>query len=91
MSDADYEYFLSHPVVLDTGGPIVYLGMLHTVSPAGFTLENADLHDTRSGHATTEEYVNAVRHSGISTNRRRVLVMRSAVMSISRLADIVDE
>jgi len=82
--------FLSHTVVLDTGGPIIYLGTLAAVTESGFLLENADVHDTRDGHATAEVYVNEARHHGITPNRRRVLVMRAAVMSLSRLDDVVE-
>jgi len=87
-SDA-FDGFLSHAVVLDTDGPIIYLGTLSHVDEAGFVLENADVHDTRDGHATKEVYINGVSIHGISPNRRRVLVMPSAVMSISKLDDVV--
>jgi len=86
-----YQAFLSHAVVLDTGGPIVYLGTLTHVDEAGFVLENADVHDTRDGHAIKEVYINGVSIHGISPNRRRVLVMPSAVMSISKLDDVVEQ
>lgn len=87
--DAAFDTFLSHTVVLDTDGPIVYLGTLTHADEAGFVLENADVHDTRDGHATKEVYVNGASLHGISPNRRHVLVMPSAVMSISKLDDVV--
>ena len=90
MSDP-FAGFLSQVVVLDTGGPIVYVGRLVDANDAGFVLEDADVHDCRDGHATAEEYVNACRAQGVSKNRRRVLVMRSAVVSVSRLEDVVEE
>ena len=77
--------------MLDTDGPIVYLGTLTHVDEAGFVLEDADVHDTRDGHATKEVYVNGARLHGVSPNRSRVLVMPSAVMSISKLADVVEQ
>ncbi len=84
-----FDTFLSHKIVLDTDGPIVYLGTLTHVDEAGFALEDADVHDTRDGHATKEVYVNGAAVHGISPNRSRVLVMPSAVMSISKLDDVV--
>ncbi len=89
--EASFESFLNEVVVLDTGGPMVYLGTLAAVTSTGFVLVDADVHDTRDGHATPEVYVNEVRLQGISVNRRRVLVMRSAVASVSRLADVVEQ
>lgn len=86
-----FDAFLSHTVVLDTNGPIVYLGTLSHVDEAGFVLQDADVHDTRDGHATKEVYVNAARANGISPNRSRVLVMPSVVMSISKLNDVVEQ
>ena len=83
--------FVTHAVVLDTGVPIVYIGTLREVSEAGFLLTDADVHDCRDGHATTEVYINEIRHHGISPNRTRVFVMRSAVMSVSRLDDVVEQ
>ena len=41
-------------VVLDTSGPIVYLGKLTRIDERGFWLEDADLHNTSEGHATRE-------------------------------------
>lgn len=89
--DSTLESFLSQPVVLDTGGPIVYLGTLSAVTEQGFVLRDADVHDTRDGHATPEVYVNEARRHGISPNRKHLLVMHSAVTSISRLEDVVEE
>ncbi len=89
--DGSFDAFLTRPVVLDTGGPIIYLGTLTTVSESGFLLEYADVHDTRVGHATAEVYINEARHNGICANRRRVFVMRSAVMSVSLLDDVIEE
>lgn len=86
-----FDAFLSQAVVLDTGGPMVFLGTLREVNEAGFVLVDADVHDCRNGHATAEEYVNEARLHGVSPNRRRVLVMRAAVVSLSRLDEVVEE
>lgn len=84
-----FETYLTHDVVLDTAGPILYLGRLTEVNEAGFVLEDADVHDCRDGHATKEVYVTEARTNGVSPNRDRVIVMRASVMSVSRLSDVV--
>lgn len=86
-----FEEFVSHVVVLDTADAMVYLGRLVAVNEGGFVLEDADVHDCRDGHATKEVYVNDARQSGVSPNRRRVLVLRSGVISISRLEDVAEQ
>lgn len=78
-------------VVLDTGTPIVYLGILEEVTDRELRLTGADLHDCRDGHATTEMYVAAAARQGVEINRSEIIVMRSVVISVSRLADVVDQ
>lgn len=77
-------------VVLDTAGTILYLGTLEAVSPEGFWLAGADVHDRGEGHMTKELYIIESKKQGICANRQRVLVMRSVVMSVSVLDDIVE-
>lgn len=76
-------------VVLDTAGPVIYLGTLEQVRADGFWLRDADLSDRREGHATKESYVHDARREGISPNRRRVFVFAHVVMSVSALEDVV--
>lgn len=85
------ERLIGEKVVLDTDTPILYLGTLAEVTPAAFVLTEADMHDCRDGHANKEAYLLEARDEGITVNRRRVVVMRLAVISVSRLADIVAE
>ena len=90
MSDPLAE-LLNEPVVLDTITPILYIGTLVEVTDTGFVLQDADMHDCRDGHANKEVYIAEAHRSGTPINRRHVVVMRSAVISVSRLADIVAE
>ena len=78
-------------VVLDTGTPIVYIGLLKGVTEDVFVLEQADMHDCRDGHAQPEMYVTEAKKEGVTANRCHVVVMRSTVISVSRLTDIVAE
>ncbi|MBI4582264.1 MAG: hypothetical protein HY718_21400 [Planctomycetes bacterium] len=76
-------------VVLDTAGPLVYLGTLAAFDEHGFWLESADVHNVDEGHATREQYIAESRRDGIRVNRRRVFVLRATVASVSLLADVV--
>ena len=76
-------------VVLDTAGPLVYLGTLEAVTTEGFWLRDADVHDRTDGHANNELYVIEAKREGIRVNRRQVLVLRPTVTSVSPLAEVV--
>ena len=90
MNDAQQQ-MLEHKVVIDTDGPIIYLGTLMEITESAFTLEHADVHDCREGHATKEVYIAEASRNGIAENRRRVVVFLRHAMSISRLSDVVVE
>jgi hypothetical protein len=90
MDDALHR-LLDEVVVLDTGTPILYIGKLVEITDSVFVLEDADMHDCRDGHANREKYLVDAQRDGLAVNRRRVLVMRSVVISVSRLADVVTE
>ena len=81
----DLREWLDQPVVLDTLEHTVFLGRLTEVTENGFWLADADVHDCRDGHAGKEAYVAEACAEGISINRPRVFVLRSAVCSVSRL------
>ncbi len=82
---------LNEQVVLDTATPIVYIGKLVEITEQAFVLHGADMHDCRDGHANKELYLAEAHRDGVAVNRRNVVVMRSVVISVSRLADVVTE
>jgi hypothetical protein len=84
-------HLIGRNVVLDTQGPILYLGRLSEVHDTGLWLEDADVHDCTEGHASKELYIIETTHYGIRVNRRRVFVLRTSIMSLSAIDDIVSE
>jgi hypothetical protein len=80
---------LNQRVVLDTGTSIIYIGLLTEYTENLFVLRDADLHDCRDGHLSKEAYLADICRSGLTANRGKVIVMRSAVMSLSPLAEVV--
>ncbi len=78
-------------VVADLSSPFVCLGTLTRVDDHFLEMKNADFHDLRDTDTTRENYVAASRMTGIKRNRKSVLVMRSEVVAVSRLEDVVDE
>jgi hypothetical protein len=82
--------FVGQVVVLDTQGPLIYIGMLERVTPVAFLLTAADVHDTNDSRASKDLYLLETRDLGVRVNRGAVLVMRQQVASISLLEDVVD-
>jgi hypothetical protein len=78
-------------VVLDTQGTILYLGKLVEVRETGLWLEDVDVHDCIEGHASKELYLIEAAHYGLRVNRRRVFVLRSSVLSVSAIEDILTD
>lgn len=85
--------FLEQRVVLDTQGALVYIGHLMAYDERGYWLADADVHDRDEGHSSKEKYINDAalleRDGDRHANRKRVFVERCAVVSISRLADVI--
>ncbi len=86
------ERMVGQRVVLDTATPIVYVGTLTEVTDHTFVLANADMHDCRDGHASKEDYVAQAAQlfdDHGAANRREVVVLQTAVISVSRISDII--
>jgi len=93
MERPTLDRFLGQRVVLDTPGPMIYIGQLEAYDERGYWLTEADVHDRSDGHSTKEKYVSESREleqaGARRANRRRVFVERQAVISISALDDIL--
>jgi small nuclear ribonucleoprotein (snRNP)-like protein len=85
------EEFLEQIVVIDMRSAFVCLGTLTTFDDTHLELCNADLHDLRDTHTSRENYVAAAKGTGIKHNRKRLLIVRSEVVAIARLKDVVAE
>lgn len=77
-------------VVLDVSSPYVYVGTLTGADDKYLILEDADVHDLRDTTTTRELYVLDTKRHSVSVNRRRVLVSRREVVSLSALADVIE-
>ncbi|REJ93754.1 MAG: hypothetical protein DWQ34_10065 [Planctomycetota bacterium] len=84
---ADYS---QREVVLDLATPYVIIGTLAGADHRYLIMEEADVHDLRDSATTRELYVLDCKRHGIGRNRRRVLVRRADVVSISALEDVVE-
>jgi len=83
--------FLGQKVVVDMRSAFVCLGTLQQIDDHFLEMKNADLHDLRDTDTTRENYVAASRATGVKRNRKRVLLVRTEIVAIGRLEDVVDE
>jgi esterase/lipase superfamily enzyme len=87
--ESTLDTLIGKPVVLDTAGPLLYIGTLERLDREGYWLTDADVHDRHDGHASKELYVLEAKLHGVRPNRKRVFVMRAEVVSLSLLEDVV--
>lgn len=93
MSDGSghWDALVGNDVVVDTTSRYVYVGTLAKVLTDSLELVDADVHDLRDTQTTRDLYVLEARRYGTRRNRSRVWVRIDQVVSVSRLADVVDE
>ena len=90
MSDhTEIEHLVGKEVVLDTRGPIVYLGTLTAVGKWFLTLTEADVHDLADTTTSKEVYIMETAKHGVRKNRAEVFVRNSEVVSLSALESVV--
>ena len=88
--ETSLEALVGERVVLDVRGPYIYLGTLQGVGADAAVLADADVHACDDSVTTRELYVLESKKNGIRVNRHTVYVMRSEIVSFSRLDDVVE-
>ncbi len=81
---------LGAELVVDTDSSYVYIGRLERIGRDFLELSGADVHDASQSHSTKELYAIEARKLGVRTNRKRVLVKRSRIVSVSRLDEVIE-
>lgn len=91
MSDEcqSFEQLLGREIVVDLSSLYVIAGTLVGQDQHYLILEDADVHDLRDTATTRELYVHEMGLHGLAANRRRALVSRAEVVSLSALDDII--
>jgi len=82
---------IGQKVVIDLRSEYVCLGTLQRIDEHFLELKNADLHDLRDTDTTRENYVAESRATGIKRNRRRLFLIRTDIVAVAALDDVVDE
>jgi len=86
----EFESLLGEEVVLDSTDPHLYIGTLSRIGRHVIVLTNADVHFCGDSLTTTEFYILETKKNGVRPNRREVCVLRTQIVSLSRLADVIE-
>ena len=81
---------IGQTVVVDVAALFIYLGTLRSANAAFLVLSDADVHDLRDSETTRELYLLSTVRDGVRRNRKEVSLRWEQVLSISKLADVVD-
>jgi len=81
--------WLGQVVVVDTNSNFVYIGTLARVIEHFVELKDADAHDRGEGLSTKEQYVMEAKRFGVKPNRKEVSVRKTAIVSLSKLDDVL--
>ena len=73
-------------VVVETAGPLTYVGRFDTEDASGVHLLDVGVHDGAAG--SREEFVRRSARFGVRTERRHLVVPRAEVVRITRLGEV---
>ena len=77
-------------VVVDTDGPVVYLGRLVESGEGFLLLEDVDVHNVGDSTTSRERYIIEAKKLGVRANRKRARVSLERVVGVSRLEDVIE-
>ena len=72
-------------IVVDTKGPLVYVGRCHEMDEQRIVLHGADMHRDGEGGRSKADYLARAAEIGVWSRHERIEVSRSEVASIRRL------
>ncbi len=75
-------------VVVDTSGPMVYIGRCHEADDERVVLRDVDEHEDGREGTSKEELVQRAARFGVWKKHHRLVVPRAEVTSIKRLGEI---
>lgn len=78
-------------VVLDTSTPWIYIGILEGEDEFYYILKEADAFDTSETSLSKQEYLMMIKKDGVVPNRKEVKVLKSKVVAITLLEDIIEK
>ncbi|MCM8767295.1 MAG: hypothetical protein NC921_00735 [Candidatus Omnitrophica bacterium] len=81
--------YKNEKIVIDTSTSWIYIGTLVDEDETYYYLEDADAFDISETSLSKQEYLMMIKKDGIVPNRKRVKVLKSKVVGISLVKDIL--
>ena len=78
-------------VVVDTEGPLVYIGRCHEMTDQQIVLLDVDEHEEGQNGRSNEEYVRQAAKVGTWKKHDRMVLPMESVASVTRLGDLATE
>ena len=89
MSDDHLEELLHQVVVIDTDSQFIHIGTLAAITPTAVLLTDVDIHYMSDAATSREVYLMESAKFGVRANRKKTTLMRSKVLSVSLLEDVI--
>jgi len=83
--------YKNNKVVIDTSTNWIYIGTLVDEDDVYFILEDADAFDISEVSLSKHEYLMRVKKDGVAPNRKKMKVLKSKVVGITLLEDIIEK
>ncbi len=90
MSDDHLEELLHKLVVIDTDSQFIYIGTLAAQTPTAILLTDVDVHYMSDAQTSREVYLMESAKFGVRANRKKTTLMKSMVLSVSLLEDVIE-
>ncbi|MCM8832955.1 MAG: hypothetical protein NC816_03415 [Candidatus Omnitrophica bacterium] len=81
--------YKNEKIVIDTSTSWIYIGTFVDEDETYYYLEDADAFDISETSLSKQEYLMMIKKDGIVPNRKRVKVLKSKVVGISLVKDIL--
>ncbi|MCM8818424.1 MAG: hypothetical protein NC915_02970 [Candidatus Omnitrophica bacterium] len=78
-------------VVVDTSTSWIYIGKIIKEDESYIYLEEADAFDISETSLSKQEYLMMIKKDGVIPNRKKVKILKSKVVAITLLEDIIEQ
>ena len=85
------EDYKNKTIVIDTSTSWTYIGTFYDEDENHLVLDDADAFDLSEISLSKQEYLIMVKKDGIVPNRKRVKILKSKVVAISFLNDVIEK
>ena len=77
-------------VVVDTDGPVLYIGKLVEIGAEFLVIEDVDVHNLGDSATGRELYLINAKQFGVRPNRKKAQVRTARVVGLSKLEDVIE-